>query len=351
MINLEKTFFDDIDMLLDATIEGILITKDGFIVNANQSFIDIIGYENKSKVIGNLATGCLMPSAKETYIEHNKNTFQEISLISKEGSFIPAMMQIKDIIIKDIEFKIISIIDLTEMKEKESLLLKQSRLAAMGEMISMIAHQWRQPLMAISVAVTNLKMKLSMKKVDIDFFETKLDEVNQYLQYTSETINDFKDFFKNDKPKQRFFLNKLVQSGVNMIVPSFKMHGITINIADTKLGELYLQQNELLQVFLNIINNAKDAFIENKTEHPRIDISFLETATTQEVYIQDNAGGIPAHIIDRIFEPYFSTKDELNGTGLGLYMCKIIVERQCNGKILVENTKEGCCFKIILNKS
>ena len=343
-------FFNDIDILLDSTIEGIIITKDGFIVNANQSFIDIIGYEDKGQVIGHLATGCLMPSAKETFIEYNKNMFQEISLISKDGHIIPAIIQIKDIIIKEVDFKIVSIVDLTELKKKETLLLKQSRFAAMGEMISMIAHQWRQPLMAISVAIANLKMKVSMKKVDLDFFDSKMDEINTYLQYTSETINDFKDFFKDEKVKKRFYLNELIQSGVSMITPSFKMYGIEIEIKDEKLTELYLQQNELLQVFLNIINNSKDAFIENKTEHPLIQISFEEQSQMQTVYIKDNAGGIALGVIDRIFEPYFSTKDDLNGTGLGLYMSKIIVEKQCNGKILVENQDEGCCFKIILNK-
>lgn len=348
MKNNNDNFFNEINQILDSTIEGILLIEDGFIVNINNSFIKILGYNTKDEIIGNLATGCLLPSSQETFIEYNNNMFQEISLLSKEGNIIPAIIQIKDIEIKNKIFKMVSILDLTELKKKESLLIKQSRLAAMGEMISMIAHQWRQPLTAISVAIANLKLRISMKKVDIDLFYSKLDEINTYLQYTSETIDDFRDFFKNDKIKHKFYLNELVQLTVDLVLPSLKAHDIKINIEDKKLNQLFLYENELLQVILNIINNAKDAFLENKIEKPKINISFLEDKQHQTVQIEDNAGGIPDNIINRIFEPYFSTKDDLNGTGLGLYMSKIIVERNCNGKILVNNTEDGCCFKIVI---
>ena len=350
MTDINEDFFNEINTILDSTIEGILLSKDGFIVNINKSFVDILGYESKADITGNLAAGCLLPSAKESFIEYNNNMFQEISLLSKDGAIIPAIIQIKDIEIKNRDFKMVSILDLTELKKKETLLIKQSRLAAMGEMISMIAHQWRQPLTAISVAIANLKLKTAMKKVDLDFFDLKLDEINTYLQYTSQTIDDFKDFFKNDKAKKYFCLNDLVQNGVNMVLPSLKIHGIEIKVEDKKLNKLFLNQNELLQVLLNIINNSKDAFLENKTKESIINIEFFENKQEQHVIIEDNAGGIPNDIIDRIFEPYFSTKDDLNGTGLGLYMSKIIVEQQCNGSILVNNTEKGCRFTVIISK-
>jgi len=350
MKNKYESFFNEINQVLDSTIEGILLLEDGFIVNINNSFIKILGYDTKNEIIGNLASGCLMPSSHETFIEYNNNMFQEISLLSKEGNAIPAIIQIKDIEIKNKIFKMVSILDLTELKKKESLLIKQSRLAAMGEMISMIAHQWRQPLTAISAAIIHLKFKISMNKVDLDFFDSKMDEINSYLQYTSNTIDDFKDFFKNDKIKHHFCLNELVQHTVDLILPTLKVHEIEIDIENKKLNQLFLYENELLQVILNILNNARDAFVENNIKNPKIDISFFENEKEQHILIQDNAGGIPENIINRVFEPYFSTKDDLNGTGLGLYMSKIIVEKHCKGKILVNNTNGGCCFKIVIGK-
>ena len=350
MKNNNSDFFNDINQVLDSTIEGILILENGFIVNINNSLINILGYDKKDDVIGNLAAGCLMPSSKETFIQYNNNMFQEISLLSKEGNSIPALIQIKDIQVKNKDFKMVSVLDLTELKKKESLLIKQSRLAAMGEMISMIAHQWRQPLTAISAAIINLKLKISMNKVDLDFFDSKMDEINSYLQYTSGTIDDFRDFFKNDKIKQHFCLNELVKITTDLILPSLKAQDIKITIEDKKLNKLYLYENELLQVILNIINNSKDAFLDNNTNNPQINITFFENKSEQHLLIEDNAGGIPQNIINRVFEPYFSTKSDLNGTGLGLYMSQIIVEKHCNGKILVNNTQEGCCFKIVIGK-
>ncbi len=346
----DEMFFKEINTVLNATIEGVLLIENGFIVNVNDAFIQSLGYKSKDELIGNLAAGCLMPSAGEKYIEYNKTKFQEVTLLSKESELIPAIIKITDITLKSKLFKMVSILDLTELKEKETLLLKQSRMAAMGEMISMIAHQWRQPLAAISSATASMKLKIAMNKADLNLFDKKIDEVGTYLQYMSKTIDDFRDFFKNDKKKNYFYLSKLVKLGVKMVQPSLQAHGIEVNIQNRELEKIFLYENELLQVILNILNNAKDALVDNKVHKPLIIINLEETRSRQILTISDNAGGIPENIIDHIFEPYFSTKENKNGTGLGLYMCKTIIEKHCNGEILVDNTQEGCCFSIILNK-
>jgi len=347
----KSNFFDDIDIILDSTIEGILLLEDGFISNVNKSFVHTLGYKTKQSLIGNLATGCLIPPTNEKYIEYNNNTFQEIYLLTKDAKKIPAILKIKDILVRGRAFKMVSVLDLSDLKKNESLLLRQSRHAAMGEMIHMISHQWRQPLTAISAIILNLKMKISMKKFDINFFESKINEVNDYLQVTSRTVDVFKNFFNSDQSKRFFYLEELVQLSVSMIQVSLEDNNIEINIENKKLQKLYVHENELIQVIMNIINNARDALVERKVKNPRINISYDENELEQIIFIEDNAHGIEENIISQIFEPYFSTKGTLEGTGLGLYMSKMIIQRYCGGDILVNNTQEGCCFKIIISKS
>jgi len=341
--------FDTINQILDSTIEGIMLIKEGFIININDSFLKILDYENKDEIIGNLATGCLMPYNKEKYLEYNKSTFQEISLVSKNGIIIPAIIKINHIIYKNEKIMMVSILDLTELKEKENLLIKQSRMAAMGEVLSMIAHQWRQPLNSIASAITNIKIKIA-KKNNISEIEEKIDNINNYLQYMSFTINDFKNFFKNDKVKSFENITNIVNSSYQLLESSFNIEKIKFDIEKKELSNIYINKNELIQIILNILNNAREVLIENKIQNPSIHISFEECEKEQVVYIKDNGGGISDEIKDRIFEPYFSTKKELNGTGLGLYMCKLILENNNYGKIFMENENDGACFKIVLNK-
>lgn len=349
MNTIEDDFFDEVNIILDATIEGILIIKDGFIVNTNESFLNILAYDSKDELIGNLASGCLLPSSKNKFLKYNHNTFQEISLLSKNIDIIPAIIQIKDIKIKEKDFKMVSIVDLSELKKKEKMLLTQSRLAAMGEITSMISHQWKQPLTKISAVLANLKLKIAMKNIEENTFNRKINEINNYVQYMSKTIDDFTGFLQQNKTKEYINLQDLIAQAKNIANPSLNFRELHINIEKTKLNDILISRNLLLQVIVNIINNAKDALKQNEIKNPRIDISFKEDKNTQIIYIKDNAKGIDEKIKDKIFEPYFSTKKSLNGTGLGLYICKTIIEKNCNGIIEVSNIKDGCCFKIILS--
>jgi len=342
--------FDELDIVLDSTIEGILLLENGFIVNANKSFVKTLGYTSKKSLIGNLATGCLIPPISEKYLMYNNNSFQEIFLLTKEAKKIPAILKTKDVVIKDKPFKMVSILDLSDLRKNETLLLRQSRHAAMGEMIHMISHQWRQPLTAISAIILNLKMKISTKKLNMTFCESKLNEVNNYLQVTSKTVDVFKNFFNNDKSKRFFYLQELVQLSVDMIQVSLEENHIKITIENKDLSKLYVYENELMQVVMNIINNARDALLAQNIKNPQINISFEENESTQIILIEDNAKGIEENILSQIFDPYFSTKETLEGTGLGLYMSKMIIQKYCEGDIFVHNTQNGCCFKIIISK-
>ncbi|NVJ52616.1 MAG: PAS domain-containing sensor histidine kinase [Campylobacteraceae bacterium] len=340
------------ECFFDNTIEGILIIENGFIININKAMLDILKYNNKDEIIGNLATGILIPTINHKYLEYNNATFEEISLITKEGEITPAIIRIKDIKDNNKKYKMVFIQDLTDLKEKESLLIEQSRMAAMGEMISMIAHQWRQPLSSIGTAVSNLKLRINMKSYDENIFNKKLDDVENYLNYMSTTIDDFRNFFKKDREKELTSITYITEIAIDMLYEAFEKNSIKIeNKNHIKLENIFLYKNELLQVIINILTNAKDAFYDKKEKDDnKITIEYKELKKVQKIIISDNAGGIAENIIDKVFDPYFSTKDNKNGTGIGLYMCKTIIEKHFEGRITVSNKKDGASFEITILK-
>jgi signal transduction histidine kinase len=214
----------------------------------------------------------------------------------------------------------------------------------MGEMISMIAHQWRQPLSAINSAAIGINLKAQLNKLDKETAVEATDKIAQYTKHLSETIDDFRTFFKSNKEKQTTTYNELIDSVLNIIEVSVTNKGIEISkdLKSTQTFETYA--NEVKQVLLNLIKNAEDALIEKGVENPKIVLQSYENI----LIVKDNAGGIAEEIIDKIFEPYFSTKSEKTGTGLGLYMSKTIIEEHCHGSLSVTNDEDGAVFKIIL---
>lgn len=227
-------------------------------------------------------------------------------------------------------------------------MLQQSRLAQMGEMISMIAHQWRQPLNAISLTSSNLQVKLMMDEIDHKFFKKEIELINQYSQHLSKTIDDFRDFFKEHKDKEITTLDYIVNSTLDIVKVSVKNKNIKV-ITDLHCHvEFKTYPNEIKQVVLNIIKNAEDVLLEMKIENATITIQTLcdEDKIDKQLIIKDNAGGIPEDIMDKIFDPYFSTKLGKEGTGLGLYMSKTIIEEHCGGKLSVSNDGNGAVFII-----
>lgn len=336
------------DSFFNNTIEGIMLIDEGFIVDINSSMLEILEYSSKNELINKLATGILIPNNNQKYLQYNKEIYEEVSLITKNGNIIPAIIKIKDYSDEKRDYKLVFILNLTELKQKETLLIEQSRMAAMGEMISMIAHQWRQPLSSIAVAISNLKFRTQIGKIDDENLVVKLDDMNKYVQYMSNTIEDFKNFFKGDKEKELIHIYDVTDMALEMLKNSFSK--IKINHNKENINNIYIYKNELLQVILNILNNSKDAFNENKILEQIIDISYNENDNEQIITIKDNAGGINQNIIDRVFDPYYSTKDSKNGTGLGLYMCKIIIEKHFNGNITIESNNQETTLIITINK-
>ena len=239
-----------------------------------------------------------------------------------------------------------------ELEQKNEMLFRQSRLAQMGEMISMIAHQWRQPLNAISLTTASLQLKIDNDHYDEFFFKSRLHRVSNYVQHLSLTIEDFRNFFKQNKVKEKLTFDKVIENTLLIIGIELENNHIRIELQTQTHGIMYSYYNELLQVTLNIIKNARDALLETEVQKPKIMIRTYSIDEDKVVLeIEDNAGGVDESIIDKIFEPYYTTKNEHEGTGLGLYMSKIIIEEHCAGVLSVTNGKYGAIFKIVLNSN
>jgi signal transduction histidine kinase len=234
-------------------------------------------------------------------------------------------------------------------KSIEDMLLQQSRLAKSGEMIENITHQFRQPLNNISYILINFKKRFENKKLDSKYFEKKLTQANEQLDFLSKTIDDFKEFYAPSKKKEYFSIKEVIENVSTILSADLKKRNIQVFI-DFKVSEeikIFGIKNELSQVLLALISNANDALKD--TENPMIKIEVDSTSAEVIIKIIDNAGGIKKRDLDKIFEPYFTTKE--NGSGIGLYLTKVIIRDSFNGKIEVANNKEGAVFSLFIEKA
>lgn len=238
-----------------------------------------------------------------------------------------------------------------KLKEAQDLLMAQSRNAAMGEMVSMIAHQWRQPISIIGMCVNNMLLDMELDAIEAKEFEKQLHDVLFQVEYLSSTIDDFRNFFKTDKAKELINVADVIEDALNLMQKSFEYHLVFVACSFKSTSKLLLYRHELIQVFLNILQNAKEAFDKENSMESTINITVEENKESVIARICDNAGGIKVEPIEKIFEPYFSTKHEKNGTGLGLYMSKTIIEKHLLGEIKAYNHEDGTCFEIILPKT
>lgn len=243
--------------------------------------------------------------------------------------------------------------DITEIKEaqkklkdNEEMLHHQSKMAAMGEMLENIAHQWRQPLSVITTSASSISLHKEMESLTDDFLEEFLHAIIKSANHLSQTIDDFRDFFKPDKEKTFFKLGDSYKKALFLLSSKLKNREIFL-IEDIKDVEIRSFDNELVQVLMNLINNARDALVEKKIKR-YIFITIYEEDNNSIIKVKDNSGGIPVDIIGKVFEPYFTTKHKSQGTGIGLYMCEEILVKHMNGSIIVANVEflyEGIKYK------
>jgi len=225
-------------------------------------------------------------------------------------------------------------------EEQKELLVHQSKLASMGEMIGNIAHQWRQPLTHLGYTLMNIGEAQKYGELDDATLNKKIDEANTQLHFMSQTIDDFKDFYAPNKTKEDFSLFSATKETLEIMKNTLKQKDIKTQINIKEDTTIHNYKNEYKQVLLNLLSNAKDALIERNISAPYIYI----TIDKESVYVEDNAGGIKKDVIKRIFEPYFSTKE--SNTGIGLYMSKMIAERNMGMKLIVQNNTEGAVFTL-----
>ena len=241
-------------------------------------------------------------------------------------------------------------------REKDMYLFQQSRLAQMGELLSMIAHQWRQPLASINNHILIIKLDFMNKKFDLtqtadreklfSYLDTNFDKIEEYVQFLSKTVTDFTTFYQPNKTKEMVCINTPIKDALSIISSMLETKNILVITNYKSNKSLFLHKNEITQVILNILKNSQDNFQEQKTINPKIEISSKDENHKITINISDNGGGIEADTLEKIFDPYFSTKDKKNGTGLGLYMSKMIIEEYHGGQLTVNNNKQGLCFNI-----
>jgi len=225
----------------------------------------------------------------------------------------------------------------------------QSKLALMGGMIENIAHQWKQPLNTLSGKIELIKYDYDEEVIDKEYISKLSDSSKNLVEFMSKTIDDFQNFFKSNKMKKKFSIYECIDMPLTIVQPQLKVASIKLSV---KGDDFVIQglENELKQVILNILNNAKEALIENKIKNGKIQIEFEVVDSHGIISITDNAGGMPYHVIKQIFDPYYSTKKKSKGTGIGLYMSRMIIVDDMDGELIASNKDDGACFTIKLGK-
>lgn len=235
--------------------------------------------------------------------------------------------------------------------EQTRLMFQQSRHAQMGEMISMIAHQWRQPLTTLSANISNLEVDILFEKNNPDVALANLKKMSLLTEHLSSTIDDFSGFFKEDKQYEVVALESIIESSYKMVESSLQARNIELIMDFQETPQVYILANELRQVILNLIKNAEDVLVQKSIEAPYILIKTYTIDNQVAMSVEDNGGGIAPALLETIFDAYFTTKEALNGTGLGLYMSRIIIQEHLEGTIKAYNTNEGARFVVILPQS
>lgn len=237
---------------------------------------------------------------------------------------------------------------LKEMRKKDQLFVQQSRLAALGEMIEQIAHQWRQPLNTLALINQDFYVKYKLGQCDDGYFERAHEQFDEHLQYMSKTIDDFRNFYKADKHKQTQDIAELVEDALRLSEVFLRYAKIKTSLQNTAMQKVCIAKNEMIQVLLNLIKNAHDAIVEQGKTDGTVAIRIEDQGSEVKITVEDNAGGIASGVKEKIFDIYFTTKDPAHGTGLGLHMSKYIIEESFGGKIWAENISGGARFIILL---
>ncbi len=363
-VKFSEMYFQAIE---DASPNIIISSIGSSIDKANQSFLDFTGFDTLDEFKKEYNCICDLFIEKEGYLkklEDSKNWFEYMksmpnephkAIMLKDGKEHIFIVNANDLSIDNQSRGMATFVDITEQErikdalhEKEEMMIAQSRHAAMGEMISMIAHQWRQPLSIISMGANNILADIELEMIEEESLKEGADEIIFQTQELSSTIEDFKNFFKPVKTIEEVFVEDIFKETFKVMGQSLENNNIEVITNFQSCKKIHTYTRELMQVFINIIKNAKEALLDNEIENKKIIIDMEDNIDFISIKISDNANGIPSDTIEKIFNPYFTTKNEQNGTGLGLYMSKTIIEKHLKGSLKVKNITNGVCFEIQL---
>lgn len=338
---LEKSL-KGIEVIYDCMLDAVFIYEGKTCVDVNEVAVRMFGYDSKEQMKGlSITAFAHIQSLVEVQKKFKENTTPyEVKAVRKNGTVFPALAQGTNIVLNGKKVRVSVLIDISEIKNKEKLLVQQTKLASMGEMIGNIAHQWRQPLNIISTTATGMKLQLEFGTFQEEEAIKELDRLNDTVQHLSKTIDDFRNFFKSEKERKRFSVQQTIKKNLKLLEGMFKIYDITVVFEKVEEFTVENYENEFIQAVLNIFYNAKDA-LENKTHAKYIFMSIYKENDQAVVTIKDNGGGIQEEVMTKIFDPYFTTKYKSNGTGIGLYMTHQIIQDHMEGKIEADNATFG----------
>ncbi len=358
---------------MDLSIEGMVLSHNGVIVEVNQRAIHLFGCFSRHQLIGKNLLELVAPESLtlvEAQLRLPRVDTYECMLQKCDGTAFCALIRGTTVMKNEKSLRVTAFLDLSELKQsyciretnaqlmqqieknkqQAMVLIQQSRHAQMGEMISMIAHQWRQPLNILSLMTQNIVFKYKMKALDDTLMDMFKEDAMRQISQMSKTVDDFRDFFRPDKTKKVFDVKKQLLHVIQMVKPLYTMHRIELLLEVDEGLKLESYPNEFNQCMITLLNNAKDVLIKahHVAEKFIIITAFINDAGRVVILVEDNGGGIDEKIVAHLFEPYVSTKEAKRGTGLGLYMTKMIVEEHMQGKISATNAQGGARFEIIL---
>ena len=349
---------DEFQRMINALTEGLIISDE----NGNCEIINKYGKELlRTSSIKNKNLLDFVCKKSKDLVQRNLQSDDirtyEVYIKREDDTYFPAIVSGQAILLDSKKKRISTIIDISNLKEKDRLITRQAKLADMGQMIANIAHQWRQPLSLISTTASGLKLYEELGKLDKNTLNESLDQIMMTTAHLSQTIDDFKNFIKDDKEKTVFDLNDIIKKDLTLLEGIIKTSHINI-VINKKSDDIIIKgyPNELTQAIVNIITNAKDVLVDKQIDEKYIFIELEKINNYGYLRIYDNANGVDDDIADKIFEPYFTTKHKSQGTGLGLFMTHRIIKDSMDGEIVVNNLgfthkeKEykGACFTIEL---
>ncbi len=338
------------DIITQINTNAIVAIDNNFnVLTFNKSAQEIFGYD-ESEMINQNSLNKIIPEKYQKQHEiglsnflksgelKSKNIVFELTGQHKNGTIFPIKISFGASIKNNHKIVVANIQNITKDKEKDNLIIHQSRIAAMGEMIGNIAHQWRQPLSSISTLSTGANLRLMNNLMNEEEVQETFTKINTQTQHLSKTINDFRDFFNQNNKNELFNVNDIINKSITLIEAAYKSNNINI-VIQRKKAKAFINGNsgELSQVFLNILNNAKDILLEKDIDTKIVLIKIKIKSNQVIININDNAGGIPKNIQMKIFDPYFTTKHQSQGTGIGLFMSKQIIEKHFNGTLTANN--------------